>query len=175
VINQKQPALPDRPPKKCDGHHIRTRLVQADELSLNVPATTGSGAIGDNLRHRQSIAMRSAPKETHMNRSAKAIIAATIGILGLSATSALAETLWDRHHPRRDQVNDRIENQDRRINHEFREGELTPWQAGRLHQEDRTIRHEERAMASFDHGHITRNDERALNQQENAVSGQIGR
>jgi hypothetical protein len=109
-----------------------------------------------------------------MNRSAKAIIAVTIGILGFSATSALAETAWDRNHPRRDQVNDRLENQDRRINHEVREGELGPWQARRLHQEDRTIRHEERTMASFDHGHITRADERALNQQENAVSGQIG-
>jgi hypothetical protein len=110
-----------------------------------------------------------------MNRSAKTIIVAAIGILGLSATSALAETAWERHHPRRDQVNDRLENQDRRINHEYREGELTPVQAERLHQEDRTIRHEERAMASFHHGHVTRAEERALNQQENVVSGQIGR
>jgi hypothetical protein len=110
-----------------------------------------------------------------MNRSARTIIVAAIGILGLSATSALAETGWERNHPRRDQVNDRLENQDRRINHEYREGELTPWQAWRLRQEDHTIRHEERAMASFHHGHITRADERALNQQENAVSGQIGR
>ena len=110
-----------------------------------------------------------------MNRSAKTIIVAAIGILGLTATSALAETSWERHHPRRDQINDRLENQDRRINHEFREGELTPWQAARLHQEDRAIRHEERAMASFHHGHITRTEQRALNQQENAVSGQIGR
>jgi hypothetical protein len=110
-----------------------------------------------------------------MNRSAKTIIVAAIGILGLTATSALAETSWERHHPRRDQVNDRLENQDRRINHRFREGELTPWQAWRLHQEDRTIRREERAMASFHHDHITRAEQRALNQQENAVSGQIGR
>jgi hypothetical protein len=88
-----------------------------------------------------------------MNRSAKTIIVAAIGIL----------------------VNDRLENQDRRINHEFREGELTPWQARRLHEEDHTIRREERAMASFNHGHITRAEQRALNQQENTVSGQIGR
>ena len=110
-----------------------------------------------------------------MNHSAKTIIVAAVTVLGLSATSALAETSWERHHPRRDQVNDRLENQDRRINHEFHEGELTPWQAERLHREDRTIRHEERAMASFRHGHITRTEERALDQQENAVGGQIGR
>jgi len=110
-----------------------------------------------------------------MNRSVKAIIVATIAVLGLSATSALAETSWERHHPRRHQVNDRLESLDRRINHESREGELTPWQAKRLHQEDHTIRHEERAMASFHHAHITRTEEHALNRQENAVSGQIGR
>ena len=110
-----------------------------------------------------------------MNRSAKLIVAATVAFLGASATGALAESAWDYNHPRRDQVNDRLENQDRRINHEAREGELGPWQTWRLHQEDRTIRHEERAMASFHHGHITRAEERALNQQENAVSGQIGR
>jgi hypothetical protein len=110
-----------------------------------------------------------------MNRSAKLIVAATIGILGISATSALAETAWERNHPHRDQVNDRLENQNRRIKHEAREGEIGPWQARRLHQEDRAIRHEERVMASFHHGHVTRADQRALNQQENAVSGQIGR
>ena len=110
-----------------------------------------------------------------MNRSAKLIVAATIAILSAPATGALAESAWDYNHPRRDQVNDRLENQDRRINHEAREGEIGPWRAWRLHQEDRAIRQEERVMASFHHGHITRTEERALNQQENAVSGQIGR
>lgn len=110
-----------------------------------------------------------------MNRSARLITALTITILGASATSAFAETAWERHHPRRDQVNDRLAVQNHRINHELREGELSPWQARRLHQADRTIRAEEHAMASFNHGHITRAEQRALNQQENAVSRRIGR
>jgi hypothetical protein len=110
-----------------------------------------------------------------MNRSAKLIFAAAIAILGAPASGAMADSVWDYNHPRRDQVNDRLERQDRRINHEAREGEIGPWRAWRLHQEDRAIRHEERVMASFHHGHITRAEERALNQQENAVSGQIGR
>jgi hypothetical protein len=33
-----------------------------------------------------------------------------------------AETRWERNHPRRDQVNDRLENQNQRINQEYREG-----------------------------------------------------
>jgi hypothetical protein len=109
-----------------------------------------------------------------MNRSAKTVIIAAIGILSITANSAFAETWWEKTHPRRDQVNDRLENQDRRINQELHEGEISPWRAARLHQEDHSLRNEERAMATFDHGHITRGEERALNQQENNISGRIG-
>jgi hypothetical protein len=97
------------------------------------------------------------------------------GALVAMAGSALAETSWERNHPRRDQVNDRLQNQSRRINQEYREGEITRGQARALHREDRQIRREERTMASLDGGHITRADQRALNQQENVVSRQIGR
>jgi hypothetical protein len=47
-------------------------------------------------------------------------------------------------------------------------------QATRLHRDDHQIRREERLMASQDGGHITRQEDRALNQQENRVSRQIG-
>jgi len=92
-----------------------------------------------------------------------------------SLTSAMAETQWERHHPRRDQVNDRLANPNRRINQERREGEISRSQANRLHAEDRAIRHEERTRARLNHGHITRAEQKALNQQENIVSKQIGR
>lgn len=103
------------------------------------------------------------------------ILAVAIAMLGTSMTGALAETQWERNHPRRDQINDRLSNQNLRINNELREGEITKVQANRLHSEDRAIRGEERNMSRFDNGHITPAEQRALNQQENAVSGQIGR
>jgi hypothetical protein len=103
-----------------------------------------------------------------------ALVAAAFAALGLSATSASAETFWQAHHPRRAEVNDRLAYQNFRINREVREGELAPWQARRLHREDFAIRQEERAMASFNHGHITSAEQRALNHQENVVSGRIG-
>ncbi len=40
---------------------------------------------------------------------------------GSSGSAAFAETQWERNHPRRDQVNDRLANQNRRINHELKE------------------------------------------------------
>ena len=95
--------------------------------------------------------------------------------VAMLTSGAMAQTAWDRDHPRRDQVNDRLLNQSQRINREVREGELTKGQAQRLHAEDRAIKNEERTMAGFNHGHITGAEQKALNQQENAVSGQIGK
>jgi len=103
---------------------------------------------------------------------AGAVIAATL--MGVSGVS-LADGAWAKAHPRRDEVNDRLANQSQRIHREVKEGELSHAQAAKVHTEDRQIRSEERSMASQNRGHITKTEQRALNQQENAVSRQIGR
>jgi hypothetical protein len=72
-------------------------------------------------------------------------------------------------------VNKRLENQNDRIHKEVKEGDLTKAQAAKLHKDDRQIRQEERDMAAQNGGHITKSEQRVLNQQENAVSGQIGK
>lgn len=104
------------------------------------------------------------------------LLAATFAALSLASlgTAASAAT-WDQTHPRRAEVNARLANQNRRIQHEVKEGEMTHAQAAALHRQDHQIRREERLMASQNGGHITRPEQRVLNQQENAVSRQIGR
>lgn len=94
-----------------------------------------------------------------------------------TAASAIAQEKgeWNKEHPRRAEVNKRLENQDKRIDKEVKEGEITKAQAGKLHKEDRQIRKEERAMASQHGGHITKQEQKTLNQQENTVSKEIGR
>lgn len=57
----------------------------------------------------------------------------------------------------------------------MKEGELSQSQAASLHKDDRQIRQEERLMASQNGGHITKQEQKTLNQQENAVSKQIGK
>jgi hypothetical protein len=99
--------------------------------------------------------------------------AMTMTLAGITNT-ALADTAWQASHPRREQVNNRLANQDRRIHNEVKEGELSKTQAAKLHHEDHQIRREERAMASQNGGHITKGEQRVLNQQENQVSKQIG-
>jgi len=102
------------------------------------------------------------------------VFGVSFAMVGSMVSTAFAETQWERNHPRRDQVNDRLANQNRRIDNELKEGDITKQQANQLHHEDHAIRQEERSMSKFDNGHITRADQKALNQQENTVSHQIG-
>ena len=100
------------------------------------------------------------------------LIASALMGMSLGATAA---TDWQKAHPRRTEVNARLANQHRRIHNEVKEGDLTKAQAASLHKEDHQIRQEERDMAWQNGGHITKAEQKALNQQENAVSRQIGR
>ncbi|HLQ13058.1 MAG TPA: hypothetical protein VK130_07410 [Steroidobacteraceae bacterium] len=112
------------------------------------------------------------------SRSSKAVwvtlAAGALLSLGLS-TGAMAETRWEKQHPRRDQVNDRLAHQSKRLHREVKEGEMTPAQAAALHRQDHKIRREERLMAGQNGGHITKLEQKSLNQQENAVSKEIGK
>ena len=107
-------------------------------------------------------------------RKALSVALLSISLAGI-ASSAMADTRWEKNHPRRDQVNDRLANQNKRIRNEVAEGEMSKAKAARLHREDRQIRREERLMASQNGGHITKQEQKTLNQQENAVSRQIGK
>ena len=100
---------------------------------------------------------------------------AVSALIAGAASSVLAETQWAKNHPRRHEVNQRLANQDRRINKEVKDGQMSKAQAHQLHKEDRQIRQEERDMARQDGGHITKQEQHVLNQQENAVSRQIGK
>lgn len=106
----------------------------------------------------------------------KAVVLAVLSaFVAVSATSAMAaDKDWKKDHPRRAQVNKRLNNQNKRIHNEVKEGDLTKSQAATLHKDDRQIRQEERDMASQNGGHITKQEQKTLNQQENAVSKQIG-
>ncbi|WP_175849871.1 hypothetical protein [Burkholderia cepacia] len=99
-------------------------------------------------------------------------IAATL--MSVLTGTAFADTPWQQAHPRREEVNQRLANQNRRIHHDVKEGEMSHAQAARLHRDDRKIRREERDMAAQDRSHITKSEQHVLNQQENAVSHQIG-
>ncbi|HKX10486.1 MAG TPA: hypothetical protein VJN67_19970 [Stellaceae bacterium] len=106
----------------------------------------------------------------------RVITIAVAGVFAIGiAGSAMADTPWQKTHPRREQVNNRLKWQNHRINNEYKEGEITKQQANQLHKQDYQIRQEERDMASQNNSHITKLEQHTLNQQENEVSRDIGR
>ena len=80
---------------------------------------------------------------------------------------------WNEDHPRRHEVNKRLNNQNRRIKEGVEDGKLSRGQAQQLHAEDRAIRQQEREDAAQHGGHITKGEQRQLNQEENANSRMI--
>lgn len=103
----------------------------------------------------------------------KIMAAAAASMLLLAAANA-ADATWAQKHPRRAEVNGRLANQNRRIHQQVKDGDMSKAQAAALHRDDHAIRQEERDMAHQNGGHITKGEQHVLNQQENAVSGQIG-
>lgn len=112
------------------------------------------------------------------NASRIAALTLLVSLVGAAASSAMAaepkDNAWQKNHPRREQVNHRLAVQNKRIRTEVKEGDLTRPQAAALHRDDRQIRREERLMARQRGSHITRLEQKTLNQQQNAVSHQIG-
>ena len=106
------------------------------------------------------------------------IAAALIASAAIAVPNAAsARTGWQRHHPERTEINQRIRRQDRRIRAERREGDLTRGQAQALRSEDRAVLRQERADARADgnHGHLNRAQIGTLNAELNANSRGIGK
>jgi len=108
-------------------------------------------------------------------RNALSLAVLSVSLCGFAASALADETQWQKDHPRRTEVNGRLANQNARIHNEVKDGQINKAQAKQLHGEDHAIRTEERTMASTNGGHITKTEQRALNQQENQVSKQIGK
>jgi hypothetical protein len=96
-----------------------------------------------------------------------------ISFLAISKSSAAQDGKWAQDHPRRAQVNSRLHNQNARVDNKVKDGQMSKAEASKIHHEDHQIRSEERSMASQNHGHITAQEQKTLNQQENHVSHQI--
>ena len=103
------------------------------------------------------------------------IVALAFATTGVVTASTADAANWKARHPRRAEVNARLNNQNHRITVERKEGDLTKAQAVDLHAEDHGIRAQERFDASQNGGHITSAQQTQLNREENQVSGQIGR
>ena len=110
-----------------------------------------------------------------MRSIGKLITAASAAVMLITLSGqALSADTWAQNHPRRAEVNARLANQNQRIHQQVKSGNMSKGQAAALHRDDHEIRQEERDMARQNGGHITKSEQHTLNQQENAVSRDIG-
>ena len=98
---------------------------------------------------------------------------AWLNICCLTGAARAGEKNWKAEHPRRAEVNHRLNHQNAPINQGLKSGKLSTQQAQALRQQDQQIRQEERTDAAQNGGHITNAEQEQLNQQENAVSREI--
>jgi hypothetical protein len=101
------------------------------------------------------------------------IAAAGLTMAAGAATAASAESRWQYDHPRRVEVNHRLDHLDRSIRHERRDGEISRFRAHRLHAEVHSIRSQERYFARRDGGHLTAWEHHRLNREANGVRHRI--
>ena len=97
------------------------------------------------------------------------IAAAGLTMAAGVAGAASADSPWQDHHPRRVEVNHRLDHLNDSIRDERRDGEIDGWQAHRLHAHVHMIRMQERWFARRDGGHLTRGEQSRLNREETGV------
>ena len=90
-----------------------------------------------------------------------------------STTTTTTAAPATKDHPRREQVNGRLKNQNERINKKEADGKMSTAEGNKLKKNDHAIRHEEKDMAKQNGGHITKQEQKTLNQQENKNSKKI--
>jgi hypothetical protein len=110
-----------------------------------------------------------------MIRTIGPMLVAVLSLAGLSHAGDKDKdrTEWKEDHPRRAEVNDRLNNQAQRVDEGEATGKLSAGQAKELHNQDHAIRQQERAMAAEHDGHITKAEQNKLNREENKTSNKI--
>jgi hypothetical protein len=75
-----------------------------------------------------------------------------------------------KEHPRRNEVNTRVDNQRERIDQGLKNGTLDKQQAQQLRSNDRAIKQQEHADVKANGGYLTGAQQKQINQEENANS-----
>jgi hypothetical protein len=102
-----------------------------------------------------------------------ALILSGIFCLGSSLASAEIPTVPD--HPRVNEVNERLDNQQARIQQGLASGTMSAKQAARDERHDANIAQRESVDEAKHNGHLTKGEQRRLNKSENRNSRRIYR
>ncbi len=115
----------------------------------------------------------------------KLVLAASVVAFSLASVSVFAQAPAQaqaapaapaanaNNHPRKAEVNKRLQNQNARINNKVADHQMSKSEAAKLHSQDKAIHNEEKKDAADNHGHITKAEQKQINRQENHVSKEI--
>jgi hypothetical protein len=92
-------------------------------------------------------------------------LAAAVSLGGVAS----AETRWDAHHPRQEQVLKRAEHQRQLIRQSYRKGEISRFREHRLLHRVNRVALKDHRFAHRNGGYITRGEQHRLNQRENLI------
>jgi hypothetical protein len=96
-------------------------------------------------------------------------LASAVSVAGVAS----AETPWQSHHPRQEEVLGRVQHQRHLVRQEYREGQLSRWREHRLLRRVNRIAREDHRFARVNSGYITPGEKHFMNRQENHVRGDI--
>ena len=108
-----------------------------------------------------------------MKLSIKSMSIAAICCVSLGSSLAMAQSVPD--HPRVNEVNQRLDNQQARINQGLANGTMTGKQAARDEAHDANIAKRESVDEAKHNGHLTKGEQNRLNRSENRNSRRIYR
>jgi hypothetical protein len=103
------------------------------------------------------------------------VIATAFAVSMLAATAAMAQTTDVPGHPRVNEVNQRIDNQQNRVSNGVANGTVNGKQAARDEKRDANIAQRESADEAKHNGHLTKKETHNLNRAENRNSRDIRR
>jgi hypothetical protein len=103
------------------------------------------------------------------------LLVASAGVLMLTglAVAQAGPGAHDPGHPRVNQVNHREQDQQNRIANGEKSGKLSAGQAANLEKREASLENQEKKDMSEHGGHLTKAEQRGLNQRENRISHSI--
>jgi hypothetical protein len=108
------------------------------------------------------------------NHSKRLFLAMAAGsMLAFGTAYAEDNAVVEPGHPRVNEVNQRLENQQQRIQNGIEQGTVTPGEARRLEHSEGRIQQQEAVDMAKHNGHLTKPEQRQLNREENHVSARI--
>jgi hypothetical protein len=108
-----------------------------------------------------------------MKIQSKALLLTALGCSGLASAVAIAQEVPD--HPRVNEVNQRLDNQQTRIDQGLKNGTMSGKQAARDEAHDANIAKRESVDEAKHNGHLTKGEQNRLNRSENRNSRHIYR